>query len=176
MCSVRAWTPIFRRLLWRCWCVEPGARRRTLVDLQLTCRIPNGALVEVKVALPLQPEEPAAANRGAEPAVCCQQRRVLCCCVAVMLCCCVAVLRFWFVALLVGFQESGGNSKWSWCGIRRWWSYLLPLLINFPGYHMGSPILFTSFSNRGSSLSGTHIGLCLRNIIAPIRSSRHLFR
>ena len=29
------------------------------MDLQLTCRIPNGAMVEVKVALPLQPEEPA---------------------------------------------------------------------------------------------------------------------
>ena len=29
------------------------------MDLQLTCRIPNGAMVKVKVALPLQPEEPA---------------------------------------------------------------------------------------------------------------------
>ena len=27
----------------------------------------------------LPPEESAVANRGAEPAVCCQQRRVLCC-------------------------------------------------------------------------------------------------
>ena len=46
--------------------VKPGARRRTLVDLQLTCRIPNGAMVEVKVALPLQPEtEPAAVTAEA---------------------------------------------------------------------------------------------------------------
>jgi hypothetical protein len=45
--------------------VKPGARRRTLVDLQLTCRIPNGAMVEVKVALPLQPEEPAAGTAEA---------------------------------------------------------------------------------------------------------------
>ena len=46
--------------------MEPGARRRTLVDLQLTCRIPNGAMVEVKVALPLQPEtEPAAVTAEA---------------------------------------------------------------------------------------------------------------
>ena len=74
---VCARAPIFQRLCYRratlgtalraAWHgAKPGARRRTLVDLQLTCRIPNGAMVEVKVALPLQPEtEPAAVTAEA---------------------------------------------------------------------------------------------------------------